>query len=300
MLAGGSMAAALGTVWDTESYPEWQDFRLICLAAVACPLVRFVLDVTVFQRLAQLVIFPGGEINFKKIVRDARRKKIPKFMESAWKLTYYTAMVVLAVLVTYKEPWFTNTDACWHGWPNQSMKFPLKSLYVVQSGFYLFSVGALLFWETRRKDFAVMMTHHIVTVGLLACSYITGFFRIGSMVLALHDVSDIFLESAKLCKYGGSELGASVLFGLFALSWVLLRLIYFPFWIIRSTSFESIAYFDKESSVHTFLYYMFNTLLSTLLVIHIYWWLLICRMISRQLQLQGKIPDDVRSDSDDD
>ncbi|KAL3687661.1 hypothetical protein R1sor_013970 [Riccia sorocarpa] len=294
------MAAAVGSLLETESYPEWQDFRLICIAAIACPLIRFVLDVTVFQRLAQSAIFPGGEQNFKKIVRDSRRKKIPKFTESAWKLTYYAAMVALALSVTCKEPWFTNTDAFWHGWPNQSMKFKMKVLYVVQCGFYIFSVGALLFWETRRKDFGVMMTHHFVTVGLLACSYIYGFFRVGSMVLALHDISDIFLESAKLCKYSGSELGASVLFGLFALSWLLLRLIYFPFWIIRSTSFELISYLDKEYSVHTLLYYTFNTLLLTLLVLHIYWWLLICRMISRQLQLQGKIPDDVRSDSDDD
>jgi hypothetical protein len=62
-------------------------------------------------------------------------------------------------------------------------------------------------------------------------------FRAGSIVLALHDASDVFMEVAKLCKYSGSEVGASVAFALFVLSWVLLRLIYFPFWIIWSTRF---------------------------------------------------------------
>lgn len=64
-------------------------------------------------------------------------------------------------------------------------------------------------------------------------------FRVGSIVLALHDVSDVFMEAAKLCKYSGNEVGASINFGLFVLSWVLLRLIYFPFWIIWSTRFDS-------------------------------------------------------------
>ena len=59
-------------------------------------------------------------------------------------------------------------------------------------------------------------------------------------MLALHDVSDVFMEAAKLCKYSGSEVGASIAFGLFVLSWVLLRLIYFPFWVIWSTRSVSV------------------------------------------------------------
>ena len=33
------------------------------------------------------------------------------------------------------------------------------------------SVFMLIFWETRRKDFAVMMTHHVATITLIALSY---------------------------------------------------------------------------------------------------------------------------------
>ena len=43
------------------------------------------------------------------------------------------------------------------------------------------------------------------------------------------------MEAAKLAKYAGQEVGASILFGLFALSWLLLRLIFFPFVVIWST-----------------------------------------------------------------
>jgi len=68
------------------------------------------------------------------------------------------------------------------------------------------------------------------------------FFRIGTIILALHDTSDVFLETAKLCKYTEKELGASLFFGLFAISWLLLRLIYFPFWIIKTSRF--VCYFS--------------------------------------------------------
>lgn len=63
------------------------------------------------------------------------------------------------------------------------------------------------------------------------------FFRIGSVVLALHDASDVFMEAAKIFKYSENELGASVLFGFFAISWLLTRLIFFPFWVIHASRF---------------------------------------------------------------
>lgn len=43
------------------------------------------------------------------------------------------------------------------------------------------------------------------------------------------------------------------------------------------------------------LYYVFNTLLFTLLVFHIYWWKLICAMIMRQMGNRGKVGEDIRS-----
>jgi hypothetical protein len=116
-------------------------------------------------------------------------------------------------------------------------------------------------------------------------------------VLALHDVSDVFMELAKLCKYSSIEVGASVSFGLFVLSWVLLRLIYFPFWIIWSTSYEVMNHLDLSQFYVIVQYYAFNTLLITLLVLHSYWWVLILRMLVKLLKNRGKLGDDVRSGS---
>jgi hypothetical protein len=117
---------------------------------------------------------PKGEKGLKNGVKEAGAKKICKFTESAWKLTYYLSTEICVVWITYKEPWFTDTSTFWDGWPHQTLKYPLKLFYTFQCGFYIYSVAALLVWETRRKDHNVMMSHHIVTIGLIAYSYITG------------------------------------------------------------------------------------------------------------------------------
>jgi hypothetical protein len=45
------------------------------------------------------------------------------------------------------------------------------------------------------------------------------------------------LEIGKLTKYCGSEIVPSISFLIFALSWLILHLIYFPFFIIWSTRY---------------------------------------------------------------
>ena len=46
------------------------------------------------------------------------------------------------------------------------------------AGFYMYSIIALLFWETRRSDFGLSMTHHVASVFLIAMSYIFRYFRL--------------------------------------------------------------------------------------------------------------------------
>ncbi|CAD6225142.1 unnamed protein product [Miscanthus lutarioriparius] len=289
--------------WEAEAYPAYGDFAVLPLLVAFFPAVRFLLDRLVFEVLARKLIFGKG--HDKLAETDDSRKKINKFKESAWKFVYFLSGELLSLSVTYNEPWFKNTRYFWIGpgdqiWPDQMIKLKLKAVYMYAAGFYTYSIFALLFWETRRSDFGVSMSHHIATVVLIVLSYIFRFARVGSVVLALHDASDIFLEIGKMAKYSSCEWLAVVAFLLFVASWILLRLIIFPFWILRSTSYEVLLTLDKEK--HRFYgpiyYYVFNCLLFSLLVLHIYWWVLIWRMLVKQIQSKGHVGDDVRSDSE--
>ncbi|XP_057965189.1 ceramide synthase LOH2 isoform X2 [Malania oleifera] len=287
----------MDSFWSHTSAPNSWHFLVAIYFAVIFFVARFSLDRLILRRLAIWLVGKGA-IPLK--INEAMQAKIVKCSESLWKLTYYATVEACILTIAYNEPWFRYRKEYFRGWPNQEFRIPLKLFYMCQCGFYMYSIAALLTWETRRKDFSVMMSHHIVTVILIGQSYITSFFRIGSIVLALHDASDVFMEAAKICKYSRKELGASVFFGSFAASWLILRLIFFPFWVIRSSSSDVCQCLNLSESYPTFLYYVFNTMLLTLLVFHMYWWLLIYAMIIKQLKNWGKVGEDIRSDSEDD
>ncbi|CAL5350025.1 unnamed protein product [Camellia sinensis] len=287
--------------WEQESYPEYEDFIVLPFFALLFPSVRFFLDRYVFEKLGRRIIFGKGQQTLA-VETAERKKKIWKFKESAWKCIYFLSAEILMLSVTYDEPWFTNTRYFWVGpgnqaWPEQTIKLKLKAVYMYTAGFYTYSIFALIFWETRRSDFGVSMSHHVATVILILLSYILRFARAGSIILALHDASDVFLEVGKMSKYGGAEMLASFAFILFVLSWIILRLIYFPFWVLWSTSYEVLQTLDKEKHKvdGPLCYYVLNSLLYCLLVLHIYWWVLIYRMLVKQIQARGQLSEDVRS-----
>ncbi|CAM6105194.1 unnamed protein product [Calypogeia fissa] len=289
--------------WETESYPESKDLFMIPAFSVFFFTVRYLLDTFVFEKLGRAFIL--GKSDFQKEFTDkgSLLKTVVKFKESSWKLCYFLSAEILALCISYNEPYFLDSQKFWLGpgsqhWPDQKIKLKLKLLYGFAGGFYAYSILALIFWETRRKDFGVSMSHHVATVVLIIFSYLARFARVGSVVLAVHDGSDVFLEVGKLTKYSGYEIIPSISFVLFAISWVILRLLIFPFWVIRSTSYEVLTILDRDYLNGPLLYYLFNTLLISLFVLHIYWWILIWRMIVRQIEARGKVADDVRSDSD--
>uniref|UniRef100_A0A5B7CCZ5 TLC domain-containing protein n=1 Tax=Davidia involucrata TaxID=16924 RepID=A0A5B7CCZ5_DAVIN len=287
--------------WESESYPLYEDFVVLPFFVLFFPTIRFILDRFVFEYLARCLIFGKGHAMLD-VETPVKRKKLNKFKEAAWKCIYSLSAELLALYVTYGEPWFTDTRFFWVGpedqiWPDQKMKLKLKGLYMSAAGFYIYSIFDLVFWEIRRSDFAVSMAHHVTTIILIVLSYIIRCTRVGSVVLALHEGSDVFLQVGKMSKYSGFERIASISFVFFVFSWLILRLIYYPFWILWSTSYEFLLILDKDRMIY---YYLFNTLLFGLLLCHIYWWRLMFRMLIEQIQARGQISDDVRSDSEGD
>jgi hypothetical protein len=215
------------------------------------------------------------------------------------------------------QVWFTDSRYWWLGctkFPpcNLPVSRGVLLFYCAETGFYIQAIHFLAFHEVsepdsalawpwtssllrvpmrpahsalarapcaqeRRKDWLESMIHHIVTTGLLAYSYGVNFTRTGVVVILIHDVSDIFLEAAKLARYSGHENDiGTVFFVIFFLSWVVCRCVIFPAFVIRSTLFEPVvlvaAYLGIEPRPH---WEIFNGLLLVLFVLHIYWTYLI-------------------------
>lgn len=112
--------------------------------------------------------------------------------------------------------------------------------------------------------------------------------------MLLHDANDVLMEAAKLAKYSKKDNLSVCCFAAFTVAWLLLRLLFFPLLVIRSTLFELPKVIDLQLPV----YYMFNALLCMLLALHCYWFSLILRIV--WMTLTTGDAQDVREDDDDD
>lgn len=118
--------------------------------------------------------------------------------------------------------------------------------------------------------------------------------------MLLHDISDIFLEGAKLARYANRETLATQLFVAFALSWVVLRVIIYPYLVVFRVLIDPVVYVALPYNINPQPHYSaFGTMFLVLFFLHLYWTYLIFRVIARKLQTGSA--DDVREeDSDDD
>lgn len=268
------------------------DWFTVAVITVMFPITYAVVDKIFLQPVARKLL--AGRWRSGQRLPDKLNNKINKFCESLWKFMVYSLFVYLAFTTSVHEPWFGDTSYFWRGYPAHAVTPGLARLYSLEMGFYISSIGVLAFWEIRRKDFWVMMTHHIVTLLLIAFSYDLNFLRVGCIILLLHDACDVLMEVAKMLKYVNQDSLGSAVFGVFMLTWILFRLIYFPFWVIWSTSRESTVILGQRVPY----YHFFNGMLITLVVLHVYWFGLIVRIAYRALATGAA--KDIREDSDDD
>ncbi|KAJ1667740.1 Sphingosine N-acyltransferase lag1 [Coemansia sp. RSA 1813] len=232
------------------------------------------------------------------------KRKVTRFGEQGWLTIYYLLSNSAGIYVMYGSPYWMNTKGFWTNYPegHKQMTPLMKSYYLIQLGFWFQQVFVLLI-EERRKDFLVMLTHHIITCNLLCWSLYMNFTRIGNAILCCMDSSDIFLSGTKCTRYLGFERAAVASFVVFILSWVYTRH-YLYFKIMYSIAFESTSMFNNDiwdPSNGSFYSYnvisTFGVFLALLQLLIIYWFVLVLRIIYRIIFYSNL--DDTRSDSED-
>lgn len=92
----------------------------------------------------------------------------------------------------YNSDYWFNLSNLWTHWPTRDMDGLFKWYYLVQFAFWLQQMIVVNI-EERRKDYAQMFTHHIITAALIFTSYGYHMCKIGNMILCLMDPVDILL-----------------------------------------------------------------------------------------------------------
>ncbi|KAF1335482.1 Longevity-assurance protein, partial [Globisporangium splendens] len=201
------------------------------------------------------------------------------------------------LIVLKDETWWQDTTTLWNQgsdtgvFPEQ--KFLTKLLYITQLAIWIYTAFSCKFLEEIRKDYFVMMSHHVVTIALVTWSYVVGFLPVGVIVLLLHDLSDVPLDMLKMANYLKLEglrglFVSELMFVVLLVDWSYFRIYLYPTKLLYTAMIEnreaSMTMEDAHDFTNLFPYpgppswLLFNVLLSTLYCLHIWWGFLIVRL----------------------
>ena len=258
-------------------------------------------DVSAFAKKNKLAIEDVNDCIWKMNQNIGVEKRITKFVEAIWRFVFYSIFVwfgMKSLFFPNTAEWVLNSEKNWEGWPLYGGPCPdaIKLYYQVELGSY---IHQLMWTEVTRSDALEMIIHHVATISLIFLSWLSCFYRIGSTILLTHDVADIFMEAAKCFNYASKAKGqkwastiCDTLFGIFTIVFFVTRLVLYPRYMVYSLLVEAPTTFGGSWPG----YWVFGGLLCTLVCLHVFWFVLICRMI-RKLMTTG-IEKDERSDDE--
>uniref|UniRef100_A0A3B1K7J6 Ceramide synthase 3 n=1 Tax=Astyanax mexicanus TaxID=7994 RepID=A0A3B1K7J6_ASTMX len=165
---------------------------------------------------------------FRRRRNQERPGVLKKFREASWRFVFYLAAFIGGIVALYDKPWFYDLREVWMAYPKQSMLESQYWYYILEMSFYWSLLFSITF-DVKRKDFKEQIIHHLATLTLLAFSWCGNYIRVGTLVMLVHDASDVLLESAKLFNYSKWERACNSSFVLFAVVFMVTRLVIFPF-----------------------------------------------------------------------
>lgn len=241
---------------------------------------------------------------FKRILpcETLKGERLRKLHENLYYAVWHTSSFALVISTLLKEEWFHSILSTWD-FGYTCYEFPhyispeANTVYLIELGFW---ISCLLFLtvETVRKDTPEMTLHHVATISLVAISHAYAYNRIGLVVMAIHDIGDIFLYSAKFFNYLNWSKVTNVLFGTFVIVFFISRLVIFPAvirvaWGPVTGYIEEINWRDTPGSI------LLPSLLLVLQILHIMWFILIIRMVHRLARSEKRqVEGDIRSDDE--
>ncbi len=259
---------------------------------------------------------------------DARIKSemISRIKQCVYLLCHHglTTLLMLPIIVRYLLYWKSygfgcdNEEYLTNGWSKMAIEVQVLILgkltivitlemlaylcYTYQLAYYIHALMVDLFVKKeRKKDFAVMVVHHIMAFTLILIS--SGYEELrrpGLVILFLHDSTDILLYVSKIFAYIDARFLSKFCFFFFSCSFIFVRLVFFPYelakyekqWGFVSPGKE-LSLLSQEEIAGLILPKVAHALLWLLIICHIYWTMTIFR-ICKSVYLKGNPLEDFR------
>ncbi|AFM98834.1 TRAM protein transporter [Encephalitozoon hellem ATCC 50504] len=246
-----------------ESHIELQ--RDVFFVSVICLLIIMIKN---------LVILPLASILIRRFGMEETlgfdRKK--KFCVSLWKAMFYSFTSVYGYFVIRSEPSAYTAKSLSSTWGAHNTPARVLFYYYLEFSYYFVELF-YLFNEHMYKDFLQMVTHHVVTIMLLVLSYHKDMLRPGVVIMAIHDISDPFLEISKIATYVHYKSLAKGIFSCFAGIFIVSRLVIYAFLISLPIGISVWRYRFNPCL------FLISILLQGLTAMHIIWSFMIMKMV---------------------
>ncbi|OMJ24114.1 Sphingosine N-acyltransferase lag1 [Smittium culicis] len=263
-------------------------------------------DISMIIQLISVILFLRAFVfryflyPLSRLCRITSFKLRVRFCEQGWQLIYGATSFACGVYILKENPEFAGFKEFWSTYPLIEIPISVKLFYIVQISSW-FSQVFTLFVEKKRKDFYIMLSHHIVSISLLALAYCSNITFFGIAVHANMDAVDIFLPLSKMFKYMNFNFGVNTSFIAMFITWIytrhymLVKLIYSAF--VEGPKQTEITWNPATGQYYnTTVRYATFILLSSLEILCILWLSQICQVIADIFKGHGT--NDVRSEDE--
>ncbi|KAI3325878.1 longevity assurance proteins LAG1/LAC1 [Xylariaceae sp. AK1471] len=156
----------------------------------------------------------------------SNKKRITRFSEQAWMILYNAVFWTFGMRIYTTSPYFLNMQELWTDWPQREIDGLSKGYVLAQLAYWTQQL-LVVHLEARRHDYWQMIAHHCATITLMAAAYAYHHTRISNLILVLMDIIELIFPLAKCLKYLGFTTICDVIFGIFLVTWLLTRHLFY-------------------------------------------------------------------------
>ncbi|KAF2347864.1 TRAM/LAG1/CLN8 domain [Trinorchestia longiramus] len=198
-----------------------------------------------------------------------------KFCDQGWQAFFYSCFFIWGLFFVVPQTFFWDPLKTIENLPFQRPSSAMWWYCTVDSGFYV-AQTVLLFSLDRRHDFYVMLCHHVVTFFLHYFCVSMNIMKLLTLTIFIHEIVDIPLAVGKMFSYANKHYVGDYLAIVFAIVWVLTRLIAYPVMAMRPPLIAHL----KVSWPSMFCFEAFGI---SLLLVHIIWTFDLIKAIKKRM-----------------
>jgi translocating chain-associated membrane protein 1 len=149
-----------------------------------------------------------------KITRKLHLSKVrhSKFNDAGQLLAFALISALWGSNIILRENYLSHIALLWDGFPHTEMNFILKFFMLGQLSYWLHWIPEIYFLRMKRDEVPQKMTTAGIYIAFVSFAYLTNLTRIGTILLVLHFIPEVFLSLGKLCHFAEKDAPATWLF----------------------------------------------------------------------------------------